>query len=97
MSTASASNRSGAGMAGLMMDLARPYRVWLVIILAAMVIETILVLHEGIVAEQGTHDELLARGGIYAGLYGTTPAALAELRGSRPTQPTTTDLAWRAR
>src|SRR6202163_327534 len=41
MSTASASNRSGAGMAGLVMDLARPYRVWLVIILGAMLVETI--------------------------------------------------------
>jgi ABC-type multidrug transport system fused ATPase/permease subunit len=39
--TASASNRSGTGMAGLVVDLARPYRVWLVIILVAMVAETI--------------------------------------------------------
>jgi ABC-type multidrug transport system fused ATPase/permease subunit len=30
--------------------------------------DQIIVLHEGIVAEQGTHDELLARGGIYADL-----------------------------
>ena len=33
--------------------------------------DTILVLHDGIVAEQGTHDELLARGGVYADLYWT--------------------------
>ena len=33
--------------------------------------DTIIVLHGGIVAEQGTHDELLARSGIYAELYTT--------------------------
>ena len=33
--------------------------------------DTIIVLHGGIVAEQGTHDELLARSGIYAELYAT--------------------------
>src|SRR6202035_5498527 len=33
--------------------------------------DTIIVLHNGIVAEQGRHDELLALGGIYAGLYWT--------------------------
>jgi ABC-type multidrug transport system fused ATPase/permease subunit len=31
--------------------------------------DKIIVLKEGVVAEQGTHDELLARNGIYAGLY----------------------------
>jgi ABC-type multidrug transport system fused ATPase/permease subunit len=31
--------------------------------------DSILVLKDGIVAEQGTHEELLARGGIYAELY----------------------------
>jgi len=38
----------------------------------------IIVLKDGVVAEQGTHDELLAQNGIYAGLYqvqaGTAPA-----------------------
>jgi len=29
----------------------------------------ILVLKDGIVAEQGTHDQLVSRGGIYAELY----------------------------
>jgi ABC-type multidrug transport system fused ATPase/permease subunit len=31
--------------------------------------DKIIVLHGGIVAEQGTHTELLAVGGIYAGFY----------------------------
>jgi ABC-type multidrug transport system fused ATPase/permease subunit len=31
--------------------------------------QTIVVLQDGVVAEQGTHDELLARNGVYAGLY----------------------------
>jgi ATP-binding cassette subfamily B protein len=31
--------------------------------------DQIVVLHEGKVAEQGTHDELVALGGIYAELY----------------------------
>ena len=38
----------------------------------------IIVLKEGVVAEEGTHDELLARGGVYAELYRIqfgTPAA----------------------
>ena len=33
--------------------------------------DTIIVLHGGMVAEQGTHEELLARSGIYAELYAT--------------------------
>jgi subfamily B ATP-binding cassette protein MsbA len=33
--------------------------------------DVILVLREGVVAEQGTHDELLARGGTYADLWRT--------------------------
>jgi subfamily B ATP-binding cassette protein MsbA len=31
--------------------------------------DMIVVLKEGVVAEQGTHDELLSLGGMYAGLY----------------------------
>jgi ABC-type multidrug transport system fused ATPase/permease subunit len=34
--------------------------------------DQIIVLHDGIVAEQGTHDQLLARGGIYADLSRVT-------------------------
>ena len=46
----------------------------------------IVVLHGGVVAEQGTHDELLARNGMYAGLYWaapertTSPPAVASAR-----------------
>jgi subfamily B ATP-binding cassette protein MsbA len=59
--------------------------------------DTIIVLHNGIVAEQGTHEELLAVGGIYAGLYRTKPATSATSPVSRPFQLTGADLAWRAR
>src|SRR6202521_865353 len=41
MLTAAVSHRSGTSMAGLVVDLARPYRAWLVLILAAMLVETI--------------------------------------------------------
>ena len=55
--------------------------------------DTIVVLHNGIVAEQGTHDHLLALGRIYSGLYWTnstrSPASPA-------TRVTGADLAWRA-
>jgi subfamily B ATP-binding cassette protein MsbA len=40
--------------------------------------DVIFVLDGGVIAERGTHDELLAKGGTYAGLYATqTGAALA--------------------
>lgn len=40
----------------------------------------IIVLHAGAVAEQGTHDELLAKEGLYADLWSASldPAAAAE-------------------
>jgi subfamily B ATP-binding cassette protein MsbA len=59
--------------------------------------DTIIVLHNLIVAEQGTHDELLALGRIYAGLYWTQPAAPVQSPVSKTTQRTGGDLAWRAR
>ncbi len=34
----------------------------------------IVVLHRGVVAEEGSHDDLLARNGIYAGLYRVQPS-----------------------
>ena len=59
---------------------------------------TIVVLHDGIVAEQGTHDDLLALGGIYAGLYCTTAAASTESPASSPAaQLKGAKLAWRTR
>ena len=33
--------------------------------------DTIMVINDGQIVEQGTHDELLARGGAYAALYNT--------------------------
>jgi len=56
--------------------------------------DLIIVLDNGTVAEQGTHDDLLAIDGIYAGLY-----SVGHLRQSSPSQSpqSKTDLAWRAR
>ena len=59
--------------------------------------DTIVVLHDGVVAEQGTHDDLLARGGIYAGLYRTGPAASNGSTSSPPIQLTGAELAWPVR
>ena len=38
---------------------------------------TIVVVRDGTIAEQGTHDELLKRGGVYAGLYWAAPIEVA--------------------
>ncbi len=52
--------------------------------------DTIIVLHDGIVTEQGTHEELLARSGIYAELYWTkvAPVGSTGSAGSQPAQRT---------
>jgi hypothetical protein len=42
--------------------------------------DQILVVDGGQIAERGTHDELLAAGGVYAGLYRTQFAPQAALR-----------------
>jgi subfamily B ATP-binding cassette protein MsbA len=71
--------------------------------------DSIIVLHNGIVAEKGRHEELLALGGIYAGLYSasspapyaglywTSSSAPVDVSAAQTTQPTGEDLAWRAR
>jgi ABC-type multidrug transport system fused ATPase/permease subunit len=59
--------------------------------------DMIIVLHNGAVAEQGTHDDLLALGGVYAGLYWTRAAAPADALVSQPTQLIGGDLAWHDR
>jgi ABC-type multidrug transport system fused ATPase/permease subunit len=59
--------------------------------------DTIIVLHNGIVAEQGSHDDLLALGGIYAGLYWTKPVAPSKSPAPPSTQLPRAELAWRIR
>jgi ATP-binding cassette, subfamily B, bacterial len=52
--------------------------------------DQILVVDGGQIAERGTHDELLAAGGVYAGLYRTQFAPQAALRGpAHPYRPVT--------
>jgi subfamily B ATP-binding cassette protein MsbA len=58
--------------------------------------DTIVVLHDGVVAEQGRHDDLLARGGLYAGLYWARLPGV-EADAARSAQPVATEVAWRAR
>jgi ABC-type multidrug transport system fused ATPase/permease subunit len=55
--------------------------------------DMIIVLHNGIVAEQGTHDDLLALGGIYANLYRSKPETSAQSSAWPPTQLTEAELA----
>jgi hypothetical protein len=59
--------------------------------------DTIIVRHNVVVAEQGTHDDLLARGGIYAGLCWANPATPAEPPASPRAWLGGTDPSWRAR
>jgi ABC-type multidrug transport system fused ATPase/permease subunit len=55
--------------------------------------DTIVVLDGGVVAEQGTHDDLLALGGIYAGLYRMRPVA-ADSTLFKASRLTGAELAW---
>jgi ABC-type multidrug transport system fused ATPase/permease subunit len=61
--------------------------------------DRVIVIQGGTLAEQGTHDDLLAANGIYAHLYWTKAAASpgSPASRSRSAQITPTDLAWRAR
>jgi ABC-type multidrug transport system fused ATPase/permease subunit len=59
--------------------------------------DTIVVLHNGVVAEQGTHGNLLALGGIYAALYRTGPAAPNDGTSSQPIQLAGAEVSWPAR
>jgi subfamily B ATP-binding cassette protein MsbA len=58
--------------------------------------DSIVVLHHGIVAEQGRHDELLSLGGIYAALFVTHNSSAPETSTLQPNEPGRADLAWRA-
>ncbi len=58
---------------------------------------TIVVLHDGVVAEQGSHDDLLTRGGIYAGLYQTGSVAPNNTTSSPAVHLTGAALAWPVR
>jgi ABC-type multidrug transport system fused ATPase/permease subunit len=58
--------------------------------------DSIVVLHDGVVAEQGTHGELLARGGIYAALLVTNKSSAPEVSTPQPNEPTGADFVWRA-
>jgi len=58
--------------------------------------DSIIVIDHGVVSEQGTHDELLSLGRIYAELYWTREAASAVPRESNYRQRTENEIAWRA-
>jgi ABC-type multidrug transport system fused ATPase/permease subunit len=57
--------------------------------------DSIVVLHHGVVAEQGRHDELLSLGGIYAALFVTHNSSAPEAI-LQPNEPGRADLRWRA-
>ena len=59
--------------------------------------DMIVVLHNGVVAEQGTHDDLLTRGQVYAALFLAAPDPPGAASSARPTPPIGADLPWRAR
>jgi len=58
--------------------------------------DAIIVLQDGVVSEQGTHDELVSLGRIYAELYWTREAASALPRESHYSQRAQSGIAWRA-
>jgi ABC-type glutathione transport system ATPase component len=54
--------------------------------------DRVVVVHKGRIAEQGTHDELVARGGIYSRLYrlqyvGQESAPVVECSSRRVAEP----------
>ncbi|MGH9141658.1 MAG: ABC transporter ATP-binding protein [Vicinamibacterales bacterium] len=55
--------------------------------------DLILVLHDGTIAEQGRHEDLLKLGGVYANLYWARPAGDESSR-PQPVPPPRTDHAW---
>ena len=58
--------------------------------------DSIIVLHDGIVPEQGTHDELVSLGRIYAELYWNRKSASALPREPKYRRQTGTEIAWHA-
>ena len=58
--------------------------------------DSIVVLDHGVVAEQGTHEELVSLGRIYAELYRTREAASARSRETKAIHPAHRRMAWHA-
>ena len=52
--------------------------------------DRILVVKDGIIAEQGSHEELLSLGGVYKSLYETQFRQVLDMQGAEPKE----DLEW---